>query len=731
MANAWNELNVTDPVYGLVDPTSLADQSTKIQNAFKRLGKPASGANFGKTIYFPAGTYFFSKQLLNLNLAPNPDVVPNITIRGDGPGRTILKLYPNAFALSKFKNSDWLNPNSTELSVPDTASGSTINSAQDASVIGIAATRLYVSVRMPATGIPSGTKFEVLVNGTQVGSSYATYGDTFRLLEYSLSGVTAPYKVRLRLSGYTGGATGNVVEVSGIGWTVDDGTEPTIFKLTGRGTYTSPTNNTLRTLQYFTMKDLTLDGTADFNADGTPRNIVKANWFGLDRVSLIRMENVLITSTYGTAISAQCWWDSVMSDVQFSKCGSVGDSKPVVVLQVQNGTDEGSSKYTSCNNIKWISCRWESSDYISCLLDNYTRQIYYLGSKWHGKLILGPTGTSIVDFSQVNIKSHCSSISFTGCNMTNWSDTHIEATGAHGITVTGSSISGAGVQNTSTSRIKCGVLLTDCSGCSITGNGFGIAGLDVDNRDGDVRVFGTNMTRNFVMNNGGSPNLDFRESFAIQGNASGNIGELGWDKVSTPDVSVTLRSHQRIGIVHVKANVNGTAKGLRLNSGISVGVGTPHLRQGQILIRFTARLLGSADPVTSTAGFNFGLMEPGSTDFDPTGIYFRKPEAGVSLFGICKNSTGEMVTDMGLNQDELEIWHDFQIRIIPYKDPQYSPTLPTIGFRIDSGPELFLTKRIPTGKSLLPFLVVLPQESADKSIDVDSFNVEFVGGDTH
>ncbi|MBC8291271.1 MAG: hypothetical protein H8E37_13235, partial [Planctomycetes bacterium] len=132
---------------------------------------------------------------------------------------------------------------------------------------------------MPATNIPSGTKFQVLVNSTQVGSDYETCGSTFMLLEYPLSGVSAPYDVKLRLSGYTGGATGNVVEVSGMGWTIDDGTEPTIFKLTGSGAYTSPTNITLKTLQYFTLQDLTLDGNADFNSDGNPRKIVKANWF--------------------------------------------------------------------------------------------------------------------------------------------------------------------------------------------------------------------------------------------------------------------------------------------------------------------------------------------------------------------------------------------------------------------------------------------------------------------
>lgn len=151
-SNTWTELNATEPDFGDVNQNSTDDQGFEIQEAFKRVGKSVTidgeTRYFSKTIYFPAGTYLFSEQLLDLNLDPNPDVVPNITIRGDGPGRTILKLYSNAFQLSNFANTDWVSPNSTELSVPDTASGSTIDSKEYAPVIGASATRLYVSVRM-------------------------------------------------------------------------------------------------------------------------------------------------------------------------------------------------------------------------------------------------------------------------------------------------------------------------------------------------------------------------------------------------------------------------------------------------------------------------------------------------------------------------------------------------------------------------------------------------------
>ena len=496
MSNLWRELNVTEPTFGEVDPDSSADQSDAIKETFERVGRevtigddPPITRRFSKTIYFPAGTYLFSEQLLDLVVDDSDPVVPNITIRGDGPGRTILKLMSNnRFNLDNFDDSaGWFFDSGTkELYAPAPSSSSTVNSLTYAPTIPGDATGLYVSVKMPAANIQPGTKFEVFVDGTQVGTSYASYGDTYMLLEYSLPPLVPPateWDIQLRLVYvHDSSTTGNVVVISEMGWTKDT----TIFSLKGSGSYPS----TLKTLQNFTIKDLTLDGSATFHSDGNPRTIVKAKWFDLDRVSLIRMENVLMTSTYGTAIHAKCWWDSVMSDVQFARCGAfTGDvetSSPVVVMEVQDDTDVPSKRFTACNNIKWDACRWEASDFTSCQWNDYTRQIYFLGCKWHGKLITGATGTSVVEFPQVDIKPDCSSISFTGCNLTNWSDTHIEATGAFGITVTACSISGAGVENTSTNRIKCGVLLRNCSGSSISGNVFGLAGVDGANRDGGI-----------------------------------------------------------------------------------------------------------------------------------------------------------------------------------------------------------------------------------------------------
>lgn len=196
----WSELNVTEIGYGNVEQNSIADQSNDIIEAFKSLGNPVGIGDpkkyFSKTIYFPAGTYYFSENLLNLVLgAGSPVVTEGITIRGDGPGRTILKLMSNAFDLADFANIDWLNPNSSELSVPGSASDP--NDQFDSAVLTVPqaqlpanADQVYVSVRMPGENIPVGSSFELIVNGTVIGSLATTATDmkypTFMLMEGTL-----------------------------------------------------------------------------------------------------------------------------------------------------------------------------------------------------------------------------------------------------------------------------------------------------------------------------------------------------------------------------------------------------------------------------------------------------------------------------------------------------------------------------------------------------------------
>ncbi len=76
-------------------------------------------------------------------------------------------------------------------------------------------------------------------------------------------------------------------------------------------------------------------------------------------------------------------------------------------------------------------------------------------------------------------------------------------------------------------------------------------------------------------------------------------------------------------------------------------------------------------------------------------------------------------------------WQNFQIRILPYPEASPSTVTLAIGFKIDSDPESYITSnRIPTGP-LFPFLMVYPKDAGEKAIEVDSFNVQFIGGNTH
>src|ERR1043165_8830796 len=95
MADIRIELNVTDAV-ATVDSDSLDDQTAKIVTALDLLGQTdmMSGTHYAKTAYFPAGTYYISANIVNRALASMTlSGVTDITLRGDGPGATILKIY--------------------------------------------------------------------------------------------------------------------------------------------------------------------------------------------------------------------------------------------------------------------------------------------------------------------------------------------------------------------------------------------------------------------------------------------------------------------------------------------------------------------------------------------------------------------------------------------------------------------------------------------------------------
>jgi hypothetical protein len=83
------ELNVTDSTNN-VSSDSVADQSTLIRDALDLLGHtiPNTGPSYAKTAYFPAGTYYISSNLLYRIQGSD---YTDVTLRGDGPGATILK----------------------------------------------------------------------------------------------------------------------------------------------------------------------------------------------------------------------------------------------------------------------------------------------------------------------------------------------------------------------------------------------------------------------------------------------------------------------------------------------------------------------------------------------------------------------------------------------------------------------------------------------------------------
>jgi parallel beta-helix repeat protein len=117
------------------------------------------------------------------------------------------------------------------------------------------------------------------------------------------------------------------------------------------------------------VSDITFDG-AGHQADA----------FRIERLMLGNFTNVEFRNFRGAAIDGVQFWDTDFRNCQFVQCGDAARQKPAIVLDARNARDG----YTNSNNINFIECSFEQSNYIALDLKNQTAKVKVLASDFVG-----------------------------------------------------------------------------------------------------------------------------------------------------------------------------------------------------------------------------------------------------------------------------------------------------------------------------------------------------------
>jgi hypothetical protein len=164
---------------------------------------------------------------------------------------------------------------------------------------------------------------------------------------------------------------------------------------------------------WWEVSNLTMDG------DGHTADAIR-----LHVAVLGKMDRVEIIGFKGHAINASQWWDSMLLDVHFAKCGEANTKKAAVVLKEptlwKKANGEPCSPYdANCNNISFIGCRFEASNYTGLEMDEYATKNRFVSCKWHGTLApLNQERQEPAPFDHVHMRGAYDN-AFEACNLTN------------------------------------------------------------------------------------------------------------------------------------------------------------------------------------------------------------------------------------------------------------------------------------------------------------------------
>jgi hypothetical protein len=179
-----------------------------------------------------------------------------------------------------------------------------------------------------------------------------------------------------------------------------------------------------------------------------------------------------------------------------------------------------------------------------------------------------------------------------------------------------------------------------------------------------------------------------------------------WRQVSTTIQKIdSVAGHP--GIVQLISLSNNNVVGMALASSSSTVTLLP---SDNFDIMFVLR------PVTNDSDtiYRFGLFESDFSNSFSHAILFHKAAADSEFFGECRAS-GTSTQTSGFGTYTANTWHTFRLRRIDAS---------TIGFTYDGGTESTITTNIPTA-GLVPAFYVVRVATANKTLDVDSFDLTF------
>jgi hypothetical protein len=203
-----------------------------------------------------------------------------------------------------------------------------------------------------------------------------------------------------------------------------------------------------------------------------------------------------------------------------------------------------------------------------------------------------------------------------------------------------------------------------------------------------------------------------QDDFIAGSLTSGDIGELGWTLPSgTLAYGAGVASHP--GVVRLSTGSTITTLAALVLRPSTTGLVLP-------ADSFDMEFVLALHTMDTDTSIRFGLLD-GYSGFNPTqGIWFEKAGAATAWYVACKDGSGT-TGSTALAAPVADTYQRFRIRRI---------NSTTIGFTIgdlaNGASDYTITANVPT-KALTPMLLLLNTAAADKSVDIDWFQLHITG----
>jgi hypothetical protein len=182
-----------------------------------------------------------------------------------------------------------------------------------------------------------------------------------------------------------------------------------------------------------------------FNGNGK-----RATWMSFQFSSYTDLEDIMVSATVGSAISAFQWWDGNLINCHFVRSGDPETNRAVLhVADAEGRAWEGYS-----NNITFTLCRFENNNALPIYLGAHARKMRFVSCKFDRSpvehIVMRQADSNIIEACEF-VHSKRSTIKLDQCSGILVNSSLIEASEGYGI---------EGINGT--------------SHCVITGNGFGV-----------------------------------------------------------------------------------------------------------------------------------------------------------------------------------------------------------------------------------------------------------------